>query len=155
MEQRASTIQAAISVNAKAAMMASTAKTVGCMWCLPCFYNNLPLFNYFYFLFFFFFFFLHAGLCNSFSPTNFFFSFSCIDIDECQNQPCQNGGTCQNEQGGYKCSCKAGFQGKNCENGKENILKDINNRNLRCLQQPGFTANHRNLVLQLQDVSRI
>ena len=30
MEQRASTIQAAINANAKAAMMANTAKTVGC-----------------------------------------------------------------------------------------------------------------------------
>ena len=40
------------------------------------------------------------------------------DIDECQSQPCQNNGTCQNLAGGYLCNCKAGFNGTICEIGK-------------------------------------
>ena len=39
------------------------------------------------------------------------------DIDECQKSPCQNGGVCTNKEGDYKCSCKSGFTGKNCEKG--------------------------------------
>ena len=39
------------------------------------------------------------------------------DIDECQSQPCQNNGTCQDLSGGYLCNCTAGFNGNNCENG--------------------------------------
>ena len=49
-----------------------------------------------------------------FNNTKSFFS----DIDECQSQPCQNNGTCQNLAGGYLCNCKAGFSGFNCESGE-------------------------------------
>ena len=49
-----------------------------------------------------------------FNNTKSFFS----DIDECQSQPCQNNGTCQNQAGGYLCNCKAGFSGFNCESGE-------------------------------------
>jgi Notch-like protein len=40
------------------------------------------------------------------------------DVNECLKNPCQNGGSCQNNVGGHSCECKPGFQGKNCENGK-------------------------------------
>ena len=38
-----------------------------------------------------------------------------IDIDECEDNPCLNRGTCYNIYGSYVCACPAGFEGQNCE----------------------------------------
>lgn len=44
----------------------------------------------------------------------FYFS----DINECDMLlPCQNNGTCLNNNGSYACTCKEGWQGYNCEDG--------------------------------------
>ncbi|KAH9508119.1 hypothetical protein Btru_054758 [Bulinus truncatus] len=37
-----------------------------------------------------------------------------VDINECSEAVCQNGGTCENAPGGYTCHCLSQFQGKNC-----------------------------------------
>ena len=37
-----------------------------------------------------------------------------IDINECSQSPCQNGGTCKNNFGGYVCTCPAGYDGEDC-----------------------------------------
>lgn len=39
----------------------------------------------------------------------------CVDLDECLNDPCQNGGTCHNQDPSYICDCPRGYYGKNCE----------------------------------------
>lgn len=39
----------------------------------------------------------------------------CVDQDECLNDPCQNGGTCHNQEPSYICDCPRGYYGKNCE----------------------------------------
>ena len=41
------------------------------------------------------------------------------DINECVSQPgiCQNGGTCENLCGSYKCHCTEGNAGYNCDGG--------------------------------------
>uniref|UniRef100_T1GEP2 EGF-like domain-containing protein n=1 Tax=Megaselia scalaris TaxID=36166 RepID=T1GEP2_MEGSC len=40
-----------------------------------------------------------------------------IDINECEPNPCQNGGQCIDEVGAYKCNCTGtGFEGPQCEN---------------------------------------
>ena len=39
------------------------------------------------------------------------------ELDECESDPCQNGGTCQDESKKYSCSCLAGYNGNNCETG--------------------------------------
>ena len=41
-----------------------------------------------------------------------------IDIDDCQSQPCQNNGSCQDRVDDYTCDCVVGFNGTNCENSK-------------------------------------
>ena len=46
----------------------------------------------------------HNTLCNE-------------DIDECQDPGVCNGGTCFNNEGGFSCSCQAGFFGRHCEVG--------------------------------------
>lgn len=38
-----------------------------------------------------------------------------MDINECGSNPCKNEGQCVNELNGYKCKCKTGFNGTNCE----------------------------------------
>lgn len=40
---------------------------------------------------------------------------ACVDLDECLNDPCQNGGTCHNQDPSYICDCPRGYYGKNCE----------------------------------------
>ncbi|XP_023570974.1 coagulation factor X [Octodon degus] len=37
------------------------------------------------------------------------------DGDQCENNPCQNQGTCKDGLGDYLCTCAEGFEGKNCE----------------------------------------
>jgi len=36
---------------------------------------------------------------------------NCADIDECQSNPCKNGGTCHDQVNGFRCSCQAGYWG--------------------------------------------
>ena len=40
-----------------------------------------------------------------------------VDINECASHPCKNGGTCSDLVNGYKCSCKPGYTGINCQTG--------------------------------------
>ncbi|XP_070536985.1 mucin-like protein [Ptychodera flava] len=40
--------------------------------------------------------------------------YSCIDIDECESNPCVNG-TCEDRVNAYECICEPGFTGVNCE----------------------------------------
>lgn len=41
-----------------------------------------------------------------------------LDIDECASAPCENGGTCTEEIGGFSCICAAGFTGFTCSESK-------------------------------------
>ena len=43
------------------------------------------------------------------------------DIDDCSGQPCQNGGNCTDEVNDFQCDCVAGYTGKNCSIGEENL----------------------------------
>jgi hypothetical protein len=48
-----------------------------------------------------------------------------IDIDECINNPCMNGGTCNNMPGYYECICPVGWYGSKCEMGKSPFIWSI------------------------------
>lgn len=41
--------------------------------------------------------------------------YTCVDIDECNSNPCQNSGTCSNLANQYQCTCAPGWTGTNCE----------------------------------------
>lgn len=38
-----------------------------------------------------------------------------IEVDDCQQQPCFNGGTCTDMGSTYQCRCPVGFRGQQCE----------------------------------------
>lgn len=40
-----------------------------------------------------------------------------LDVDECINRFCENGGICVNFFGNYECICLRGFLGLYCEKG--------------------------------------
>ena len=41
------------------------------------------------------------------------------DVDECTSNPCENGGICTNNVGGYSCNCDGtGYEGNICEHSK-------------------------------------
>jgi len=53
------------------------------------------------------------------SQPSLFFGYN-SDIDECAEQPCQNGGNCTDEVNDFRCDCVTGYTGKNCSIGEEN-----------------------------------
>ena len=57
-------------------------------------------------------------------------------INYCQNYPCQNGGTCNQQFGQYTCACPVGFTGTKCEAG---IIKNK--------QKDYFTMLRSNIIL--------
>ncbi|XP_063169805.1 coagulation factor IX-like [Candoia aspera] len=38
-----------------------------------------------------------------------------IDGDQCESNPCKNGGRCKDDTNDYVCWCPGGYEGKNCE----------------------------------------
>ncbi|CAH3029853.1 unnamed protein product [Porites evermanni] len=47
------------------------------------------------------------------------------DINECaKGNPCKNGGTCVNNVGSYKCTCRKEFSGKHCETDVDECAKN-------------------------------
>ena len=39
-------------------------------------------------------------------------------MNECSSAPCQNGGSCEDEEDGYTCECADGWTGAECQFGK-------------------------------------
>ena len=45
-----------------------------------------------------------------------------VDIDDCADQPCLNGGTCSDGLNDYTCTCVDGYTGEDCGVGKNSVL---------------------------------
>ena len=45
-------------------------------------------------------------------------SFVVLDVDNCANAPCANGGTCINAVNDYTCECAPGYTGTDCSDGR-------------------------------------
>ena len=39
------------------------------------------------------------------------------DLNECNSDPCENGGTCSDAVNGFTCACADGYTGVQCETG--------------------------------------
>ncbi len=46
----------------------------------------------------------------------------CLDINECESNPCSFGATCQDEVNEYHCICAPGYNYTHCENGMELLI---------------------------------
>lgn len=55
-------------------------------------------------------------------PFLIFKTFLFLDVDECAQNPCSNGGVCQNMDGTYHCDCPASLVGKDCTASKNTTL---------------------------------
>ena len=40
-----------------------------------------------------------------------------LDINDCESNPCENGGTCSDAVNGFTCECFPGYTDKNCQTG--------------------------------------
>ena len=40
------------------------------------------------------------------------------DVNECASAPCQNGGSCEDEENGFVCECADGYTGAECQFGR-------------------------------------
>ena len=50
-----------------------------------------------------------------------------LDIDDCSDAPCANGGTCFDEVNDYSCECAPGYSGEDCVGGEllENAVHSV------------------------------
>lgn len=61
------------------------------------------------------------------------------DIDECEDSPCDNRGTCMNSPGGFHCHCLTGFSGAVCSTDVVQCLKMNCRNNGTCVHnQDGY-----------------
>ncbi|XP_045884248.1 coagulation factor VII isoform X1 [Meles meles] len=67
------------------------------------------------------------------------FWISYTDGDQCASNPCQNGGSCEDQLQSYICFCPDSFQGRNCETNKKDLLVCMN-ENGGCEQYCGDRA---------------
>ena len=61
----------------------------------------------------------------------FILRFYILDIDDCESNPCQNGGKCKDGINSHICDCSSGYMGYNCEKG-DFVLHYISN--IECLK---------------------
>ena len=47
-------------------------------------------------------------------------------VNDCLSSPCQNNATCTDDINSYNCTCLSGYEGTNCENGKDNMYVYLN-----------------------------
>ena len=49
---------------------------------------------------------------------------TCVEINECDSNPCRNNATCDNNINAYACRCLPGFTGRDCETNVDDCATD-------------------------------
>ena len=63
--------------------------------------------------------FLIAYMSASKKQTLLFFSpLALLDVNECERNPCKNGGICTDLVANYSCECPGEYMGRNCQYSK-------------------------------------
>lgn len=82
-------------------------------------------------------------------------------MNDCEENPCANDGTCVDLVDGYKCNCLPGFEGKNCQHMTDDCKSDPCLNGATCLDEldgyvckcrPGFVGLQceGNIILTLE-----
>ncbi|NXV65719.1 SNED1 protein, partial [Molothrus ater] len=64
----------------------------------------------------------------------------CDEIDECQSQPCQNGGQCKDRVSAFLCLCEPGYTGHHCELDVDECQSEPCKNSGTCQDLPGSFA---------------
>ncbi|NWX81336.1 SNED1 protein, partial [Alca torda] len=64
----------------------------------------------------------------------------CDEIDECQSQPCLNGGQCKDRVAEFLCLCEAGYTGHHCESDVDECQSEPCKNGGTCQDLPGSFA---------------
>ncbi|KAI0233189.1 hypothetical protein LSAT2_016581, partial [Lamellibrachia satsuma] len=88
--------------------------------------------------------------------------FAYLDLDECESDPCANGGECHNGHNAYNCTCMPGYSGNNCQTDidecasspcrNNGTCKDLVGR-YRCSCVRGFTGRNCETEIEICDSS--
>uniref|UniRef100_A0A8W8MKL8 Uncharacterized protein n=1 Tax=Magallana gigas TaxID=29159 RepID=A0A8W8MKL8_MAGGI len=82
-----------------------------------------------------------SGRLNCQSNGEWKYNIVCEDINECLRNPCQNGGTCSNNNGSYTCMCAHGWTGTICNQDIDECKNDSCLNGATCTNTPGsFTC---------------
>lgn len=72
-----------------------------------------------------------------------------MDINDCEENPCLNDGTCVDLVDGYKCNCLPGYEGKNCQHTSDDCKSEPCQNGASCVDEldgylckcrPGFVG---------------
>lgn len=56
-----------------------------------------------------------SGTSADLQDTMMMMMFVSADVNDCAGQPCENGGTCRDLDGDFKCHCPSPYVGKHCQ----------------------------------------
>ena len=66
---------------------------------------------------------------------------TCVEINECESNPCHNGGICTDEVNGFSCTCAAGFTNDTCSTDIDDCNPDPCQNGGTCMDQVnGFSC---------------
>ena len=100
---------------------------------------------------------LRSNLCKCTEGYNFNNSSVCVDVDECQNEPCDKNANCTNNLGSFSCSCRTGYLGDgiSCKERKTVLVLSSYENNRKPLLIDAKGRRDRNLVVSFGEQTEV